>query len=75
MARPVVVFEDQGYLNFQPLTYTRPVCRLRCGIVTLWEKVAAAYPSAPIVLHTRDYVAPVVAEEIQEVKVNTLTGD
>jgi len=75
MARPVVVFEDQGYLNFQPLTYTRPVCRLRCGIVTLWEKVAAAYPSAPIVLHTRNYVAPVVAEEIQEVKVNTLAGD
>lgn len=75
MTRPVVVFEDQGYVNLQPLTYTKPACRLRCGIVTLWEKVAAAYPSAPLVLHTRDYVAGVVAEEIKGVKVNELTCD
>lgn len=75
MTRPVVIFEDEGYANLLPLTYTRPACRLRCGIVTLWEKVAAAYASAPIVLHARDYVAPVVAEEIPNVTVNELAGD
>ncbi|MCP4589963.1 MAG: hypothetical protein GY842_04410 [bacterium] len=75
MAGPVVVFEDQGHSNLHPLTYTRPACRLRCGIVTLWEKVAAAYPSTPMVLNTREHVAGVVAEEIKEVKVNTLAGD
>ena len=74
MAHPVVVFEDQGYINLQPLTYTRPACRLRCGIVTLWEKVAAAYPGAAVVIHTRDYIGPVVAEELPKVSVNQLNG-
>jgi UDP-N-acetylglucosamine diphosphorylase/glucosamine-1-phosphate N-acetyltransferase len=75
MPAEVVIFEDEGYANLLPLTYTRPAARLRCGIVTLWEKIAAAYPRARIVVHTRDYVAPVVAEELFEVKVNELTGD
>ena len=74
MTRPVAVFEDAEHVWLGPLTYTRPACRLRCGIQTLWEKIAAAYPGAPIVLHARNYVAPVVAEEIPQVTVNHLTA-
>ena len=72
MTRQLVIFEDEGYTNLLPLTWTRPATRLRCGIVNLWEKVVAAYSDAEIVIHTRDYVAPVVAEEIPKVKVNSL---
>ncbi len=74
MSNAVVIFEDQGYSNLLPLTYTRPACRLRCGIVTLWEKIAAAYPGTALVIHTRDYVAPVVAAELDNVTVNALGG-
>ena len=71
MPRPVVIFEDSGFENLLPLTYTRPACMLRCGIVTLGEKVAASYPAASgIVLHTRDYVAPAIAETQKNVAVN-----
>ncbi|MFQ5807206.1 MAG: GlmU family protein [Phycisphaerae bacterium] len=75
MSSPVVIFEDQGFANLLPLTYTRPACRLRCGIVTLWEKIAGAYPSAAVVVHARDYLAPLVGEELKEVAVNKLSGD
>ncbi len=75
MTRPVVVFEDGEYIWLGPLTQTRPASRLRCGIQTLWEKIAAAYPGAPIVLHAREYLAPVVAEEIPQVTVNHLVGE
>ena len=74
MAKPVVIFEDQGYLNLQPLTYTRPACRLRCGIVKLWEKVAAAYPGADIVIHSRDYLSGVIKAEMEGVGVNSFSG-
>jgi UDP-N-acetylglucosamine diphosphorylase/glucosamine-1-phosphate N-acetyltransferase len=75
MPRPLVIFEDEGYRNLRPLTYTRPACRLRCGMTSLAEKIAAAYPSAPLVLHVRDYIAPVLAEEAPHAKVNQLSGD
>jgi len=45
MARPVVVFEDEGVTNLYPLTLTRPVFALRCGIRTLFEKIALGLKS------------------------------
>jgi UDP-N-acetylglucosamine diphosphorylase/glucosamine-1-phosphate N-acetyltransferase len=74
MSRPVIVFEDTGYTNLLPLTHTRPACRLRCGIDTLLEKVAAAYPDAPIRIHVRDYLADVCRQEIRDTAVNEFEG-
>ena len=51
------IFEDRGYRNLLPLTYTRPVSSLRCGILLLQEKVARLYPKARISLFCRDYIA------------------
>jgi UDP-N-acetylglucosamine diphosphorylase/glucosamine-1-phosphate N-acetyltransferase len=75
MSRPVIVAEDVGYRNLLPLTLTRPACRLRCGVDTLRDKLAAAYPSATLVVHTRDLVAAVVADELPAGPVNDWTGD
>ncbi len=75
MSRPVVIFEDTGYRNLLPLTHTRPACGLRCGIDTLWEKVAASYPSAPVIVHARGAVAGVVAEEVRSVAANAWSGE
>lgn len=39
-----ILFDDERYHHFLPLTYTRPVSELRCGILTLhekWEHVCA----------------------------------
>jgi UDP-N-acetylglucosamine diphosphorylase/glucosamine-1-phosphate N-acetyltransferase len=42
MARPLVVFEDEGFSNLFPLTLTRPVFDLVCGMSSLAGKVVAA---------------------------------
>ena len=46
----IVLFEDEGCRTFLPLTYTRPVCDLRCGIFTLRERVCALTGIAPAVI-------------------------
>lgn len=37
----IILFEDEGYRTFLPLTYTRPTFELRCGIYTLRERIVA----------------------------------
>ncbi|RLG95994.1 hypothetical protein DRO29_05310, partial [Candidatus Bathyarchaeota archaeon] len=57
-------FEDDLYENFLPLTYTRPVYDLRCGIDELHKKICRVYPEAKKVYFTRDYLAPVFAKKL-----------
>ncbi|MFN4179399.1 MAG: putative sugar nucleotidyl transferase, partial [Armatimonadota bacterium] len=59
----IVIFEDAKWVNFKPLTWTRPVCLLRTGIFPLWEKVVRACKRASaqdfeVHIHTRNYLAP-----------------
>jgi hypothetical protein len=46
---PIVFFEDEGCRTFLPLTHTRPVCDLRCGIFTLRERVRTLTGMTPAV--------------------------
>jgi len=46
-ARPVALFEDESALDFLPLTFTRPVYDLRCGVFTLAEKWRYLLGEAP----------------------------
>ncbi len=46
----IVLFEDEGCRTFLPLTHTRPVCDLRCGIFTLRERVQALTGKPPAVI-------------------------
>jgi UDP-N-acetylglucosamine diphosphorylase/glucosamine-1-phosphate N-acetyltransferase len=47
-----ILFDDERYSNFLPLTHTRPVSEMRCGILTItqkWEhhlKVKVSYKTA-----------------------------
>lgn len=52
----IIIYEDEGYKNFLPLTWTRPVYGLRCGINTLAEKIVRAYPKAKIEYGCRYYL-------------------
>jgi len=62
MARPVVVFEDDHVSDFFPLTLTRPVWDLICGVFSLKEKLRRGLESAgesvELVPHARGYVEP-----------------
>ncbi len=67
----ICIFEDSGYSGLLPLVYTRPVCQLRCGILSLEEKILHQYPGAGVSLFCRDYLADVL-KEISEQRINTL---
>lgn len=57
----ICIFEDDGYSKLLPLVYTRPVYRLRCGILNLEEKILHHYTGASISLFCRDYLTDVLA--------------
>jgi UDP-N-acetylglucosamine diphosphorylase/glucosamine-1-phosphate N-acetyltransferase len=57
MLKQICLFEDIYHPNLLPLVYFRPTFNLRCGILSLKEKVQYAYPKAEVTLHCRSYLA------------------
>jgi UDP-N-acetylglucosamine diphosphorylase/glucosamine-1-phosphate N-acetyltransferase len=70
MKTAVCIFEDEGFQNFLPLVYMRPVYDLRCGILTLREKIAARFSNHNLILHTRNYLKEFVQEQNPKILVN-----
>ncbi|MEK7670611.1 MAG: putative sugar nucleotidyl transferase, partial [Bacteroidota bacterium] len=70
MIDTICIFEDPQYVKLLPLVYTRPVYELRCGILTLREKIQRAYPKANVAMLCRPYLAEVVRQQNPKVQVN-----
>ncbi len=70
MKSTLCVFEDDGFKNFLPLTYLRPVYDLRCGILTLREKITSYFPSKTLILHSRNHLQSVLEERFPKYHVN-----
>ncbi len=70
MADRLVVFEDSTCRRFAPLSHTRPVFELLCGLMSLRERCERAFRSRAALV-CRPHVAPLVAETTGRV-VNTL---
>ncbi|MBI5472229.1 MAG: GlmU family protein [Ignavibacteriae bacterium] len=70
MSHTICLFEDPQFVKLLPLVYTRPVYELRCGILTLREKIQAAYPKASTSLLCRPYLAEVVKQQHPGTQVN-----
>ncbi len=66
----ICIFEDEQYLNFEPLIYSRPVFDLVCGMTTLKEKIIRAFPKEKITLKCRKYLEPFIKIENPKSKVN-----
>ncbi len=75
MKYPICLFEDNKYSNFLPLTYFRPVYDLRCGILTLREKVLRLLQPGKLILHTRKYLNNFIREENKNHVVNNFVDD
>lgn len=52
----IIIYEDEGYRNFLPLTWLRPVYELKSGINTLAEKIVRQYPGVPVDFSCRYYL-------------------
>lgn len=70
MSAQIILFEDEGFKNLFPLTHNRPVYDLRCGVLTLGEKVARYYPGTETAYHCRDYLTKLVKQKKGSTKVN-----
>jgi UDP-N-acetylglucosamine diphosphorylase/glucosamine-1-phosphate N-acetyltransferase len=70
----ICLFEDSNYSHLLPLVYFRPTYDLRCGILTLREKVEYFFPDIPISLHCRNYLADSVKEKNPNTAVNYING-
>ncbi len=75
MASTICIFEDDQFGRLFPLAYLRPVYDLRCGILTLREKIARTYPGAKLSLHCRTYLLDAVRERNPDLLVNEIRGE
>lgn len=71
----VCIFEDNQFRNFYPLTYTRPVYDLRCGCMTLAEKIQHLLSSKKTALHTRHQLSDILRGYVSTQSVNELPDD
>jgi UDP-N-acetylglucosamine diphosphorylase / glucose-1-phosphate thymidylyltransferase / UDP-N-acetylgalactosamine diphosphorylase / glucosamine-1-phosphate N-acetyltransferase / galactosamine-1-phosphate N-acetyltransferase len=73
MASHICVFEDDLYSRLLPLVHFRPTYNLRCGILSLREKIQLAYPKAKIGLHCREYLSEYIKERYPKFSVNEIS--
>lgn len=59
----IVLFDGPSRVDLLPLTFTRPVCHLRIGILTIKEKWEHHY-TGTVLVHTQDYLKPLFGDEI-----------
>jgi len=72
MTYPLCIFEDSGYSHLYPLTLTRPVFDLKCGIFSLKEKLLQAHPERPVFLLCRESLCGLVRGQNPEASVNEM---
>jgi len=75
MIYPICVFEDHHYSKLYPLSLTRPVFDLRCGILTLREKIDRHFPGNPKILFCRNYLKDVLQRENPTMPVNKVDAE
>lgn len=70
MIRHVVLFEDERVDRLAPFTINRPVYDLRCGILTLRDKVKTGLPGFGLAYHVREFLKPWVEHHYRTNHVN-----
>lgn len=68
----ICLFEDSTVRNFYPLTLTRPVFVLRCGIFPLYERINRWFSPDALSFSVRNDIAPLVAETLPSIPVNII---
>lgn len=69
------IFEDEVYKNFLPLTHFRTVFELRCGCMTLKEKIESTLKITHPILLSRQYLSNYLREVFPNNKINELFSD
>ena len=68
----VLIYEDETYENFYPLTYLRASWELRCGAFSLRQRIEHLFPAEQVGLWARDILVPVLRRRYPDKPVNDL---
>lgn len=68
----VCLFEDEKYDLLYPLTLTRATFELRCGAMTMVERIRKVNPTVEASFFLRDHIASVFREKLGNAVVNNL---
>ena len=60
----LIIYEDETFERFYPLTYLRAVFELRCGATSLAEKIRRVAPDAEVAYFARDVLADVLRQRL-----------
>lgn len=71
----ICIFEDESVLNFEPLSYSRPVYDLFCGTSTLKQKILKNFPDTRYSLFCRDYLKEITEQNNPGIEVNSLNEE
>lgn len=71
----ICLFEDINCENLEPLSLSRPVYGLVCGIYTLGEKILRSFPGLKYSFHCRKYLSDLLRQEFPGVPVNEIKDD
>ena len=74
MAPQICIFEDDRVVQFLPLVFFRPVFELRCGMLSLQEKIFQAYPRSTVSIHCRTSLAPSLKVRNPQLLINEFPG-
>ncbi|MDE3057690.1 MAG: GlmU family protein [Bacteroidota bacterium] len=75
MAEHICIFEDAYYARLFPLVYFRPVYNLKCGIVSLKEKILRTYTGVLSAIHCRPYLSDYMRLRNPGVHVNEVSAE
>ena len=75
MGSCLIIVEDGGYRNLLPLAYVRPVYDLRCGVITLRERIQRVYGVLAPRLHCRSYLGDLLAMQNEGLNVNSVCNE
>ncbi|MFH1747279.1 MAG: putative sugar nucleotidyl transferase [Planctomycetota bacterium] len=70
----LVIFEDNRFDNFLPLTWLRGVFELKCGATTLADKIVRLVGQPVDGLLVRDYLTSTLSRRWEGVAINDLSG-
>lgn len=70
----LVVFEDDQFGQFFPISYVRAVFELKCGATTLASKIEGSVGRFADAYLTRDYLVPALTGRFSGTPINNLSG-
>lgn len=71
----ICIYEDEKYSNFYPLSYTRPVYELVCGINSLMEKVIRVSSGLKVALYCRQYLEATLKHQYPDAEINNINDN